>query len=51
MILALLDLFKNVWKNAAIPICANDHPMDMIKNKGFDVLTKKEVPITNIPSR
>lgn len=51
MILALIDLFKNVWKKAAIPICASDHPRETIKSNVFDVLTKNGVPSTNVPTR
>lgn len=49
--LALLDLFKKVWKNAAIPICAKDHPIDTIKSNTFDVFIKNGVPKINVPTR
>lgn len=49
--LALLDLFKKVWKNAAIPICANDHPIETTSNNVFDVLTKNGVAKTKVPTR
>lgn len=51
MILAERDLLRKVWKKAAIPICANDHPSDTINSKNFDVLVKKAVSNTNVPTK
>lgn len=49
--LALLDLLRNVWKKAAIPIWANDHPNETIISKTGDVLVKKAESTTNTPIR
>lgn len=51
MMFALLDLFRNVWKKAAMPICANDQPIDTMRSKTFEVLVKNGVPRINVPMR
>lgn len=37
IILADLDLFKNVWKNTAKPICAKVHPNNVTNNNNGSV--------------
>lgn len=51
IMLAERDLLKKVWKKAAIPIWANDHPKDTISRRNFEVLVKNAVSRNSVPTK
>lgn len=51
MMLAERDLLRKVWKKAAMPICAKDHPKETRKSNIFEVLMKKAVSNTRVPTK
>ena len=49
--LALLDLFRNVWKKAAIPICDKHHPKLTISSRTVEVFVKNGDTKINDPHK
>lgn len=51
MILAERDLLKKVWKKAAIPIWASDHPNDITKRRTLEVFMKNAESSIIVPNK